>query len=130
MADNNNLLIIAEYSQNRIHPVILELLNKGRELADKADLKVNVLILAAENIENSELNELIYHGADQIQLLINSHLCSYLFIGLGETKILQKNERKDTKSLVITKIIINLQPNSNNMVKIKKVRQQSTLSGE
>ena len=82
MADNNNLLIIAEYSKKRIHPVILELLNKGRELADKADLKLNVLILAAENIENSELNELIYHGADQIQLLINDNFAypdEYLF---------------------------------------------------
>lgn len=73
MADKNNLLIIAEYSKNRIHPVIFELLNKGRELADKADLKVKVLILAAENIENKELNQLIYHGADEIQLLINDN---------------------------------------------------------
>jgi electron transfer flavoprotein alpha subunit len=62
--------------------VILELLNKGRELADKADLKLEVLILAAENIENSELNELIYHGADEIQLLINDNFAypdEYLF---------------------------------------------------
>jgi len=82
MADKKSLLIIAEYSKNRIHPVILELLNKGRELADKADLKLNLLVLAAENIENRELNELIYHGADEIQLLINGNFAypdEYLF---------------------------------------------------
>lgn len=73
MADKNNLLIIAEYSQNKIHPVAFELLNKGRELADKADLQLKVLIMAADYIENKELNELIYHGADQVQLLINDN---------------------------------------------------------
>ncbi|MFW5961728.1 MAG: electron transfer flavoprotein subunit alpha/FixB family protein [bacterium] len=82
MAENNKLLIIAEYSQNRIHPVVFELLNKGRLLADKADLSLKVLIAAADNIENKELNELIYHGADEVQLMVNENFSypdEYLF---------------------------------------------------
>ncbi|RAK05058.1 electron transfer flavoprotein alpha subunit apoprotein [Halanaerobium saccharolyticum] len=82
MADKNKLLIIAEYSQNRIHPVVFELLNKGRKLADKADLSLSVLIAAADNIENKELNELIYHGADEVQLIVNKNFSypdEYLF---------------------------------------------------
>jgi electron transfer flavoprotein alpha subunit len=66
MAEKKELLILAEYSQERIHPVVYELLNKGRELADKADLKLSVLILSPKKIN---LDELIYHGADTVYLM-------------------------------------------------------------
>jgi electron transfer flavoprotein alpha subunit len=66
MADKKELLILAEYSQNKIHPVVYELLNKGRELAKKAALSLSVLILTPEKIA---ADELIYHGADKVYLM-------------------------------------------------------------
>lgn len=66
MADQKELLILAEYSQNRIHPVVFELLNKGKELAEKADLYLSVLLLTPEKVDETEL---IYHGADKVYLI-------------------------------------------------------------
>jgi electron transfer flavoprotein alpha subunit len=66
MAEKKELLILAEYSQNKIHPVVYELLNKGTELADKAGLILSVLILTSEEIA---ADELIYHGADKVYLM-------------------------------------------------------------
>ena len=68
MSNKKELLILAEYNQNRIHPVVFELLNKGRELADKADLSLSVLLPSPKNIEAEEL---IYHGADRVYLMEN-----------------------------------------------------------
>ena len=66
--NNKELLIFAEYSNNKIHPVTYELLNKGKNLADKAGLKLSVLLIAPREIETDEL---IFHGADKVYLLEN-----------------------------------------------------------
>ncbi|MCC3144837.1 electron transfer flavoprotein subunit alpha/FixB family protein [Halanaerobium sp. Z-7514] len=63
MAAKKELLILAEYSQNKIHPVVFELLNKGQKLAEKADLNLSVLLLLPKKIDFSEL---IAHGADKV----------------------------------------------------------------
>ncbi|ADQ14941.1 electron transfer flavoprotein subunit alpha/FixB family protein [Halanaerobium hydrogeniformans] len=69
MAAKNELLILAEYSQDKIHPVVFELLNKGKELADKADLTLSVLILLPEKVD---LSELIFHGAEKVYYIEDS----------------------------------------------------------
>lgn len=66
MTNKDELLILAEYSQNRIHPVVYELLNKGRDLADKGDLTLSVLLAVPEKVETDEL---IFHGAEKVYLM-------------------------------------------------------------
>ena len=68
MSNNRELLIFAEYSDNKIHPVAYELLNKGKKLADKAGLELSVLLAAPEEVETDEL---IFHGADRVYLMEN-----------------------------------------------------------
>lgn len=63
MAAKKELLILAEYSQGKIHPVVFELLNKGQKLAEKADLNLSVLLLLPQKIDFSKL---IAHGADKV----------------------------------------------------------------
>ena len=63
MAAKNELLILAEYSQDKIHPVVFELLNKGQELAEKANLTLSVLILLPQKVD---LSELISQGAEKV----------------------------------------------------------------
>jgi len=70
MKNKEELLILAEYSQNRIHPVVYELLNKGRELADKAELTLSVLLTVPEEVE---ADELIFHGAEKVYLMENDN---------------------------------------------------------
>ena len=57
-----DILIYAEYLRGKVHPVTFELLNKGRELADKLGVKLSTVILGDEIEEWAK--ELIYHGAD------------------------------------------------------------------
>ncbi|MFW6280840.1 MAG: electron transfer flavoprotein subunit alpha/FixB family protein [Halanaerobium sp.] len=71
--NNNELLIFAEYSNNKIHPVTYELLNKGKDLSDKAGLKLSVLLIVPEEIETDEL---IFYGADKVYLLENKNYAS------------------------------------------------------
>jgi electron transfer flavoprotein alpha subunit len=57
------VLIFAETTGKKIHPVVYELLGKGRELADALGADLSALLLTGEDL-NSE--ELIYHGADKV----------------------------------------------------------------
>ena len=70
MKNQDELLILAEYSQNRIHPVVYELLNKGRELANKGDLTLSVLLTVPEEVE---ADELIFHGAEKVYIMENEN---------------------------------------------------------
>ncbi len=57
------ILVFAETRGGEIHPVTYELLGKGRELAEKLEAKLAVLLLAGEGIDPQEL---IYRGADKV----------------------------------------------------------------
>ena len=45
MADNNNLIVYCEYDEGRVADVSLELLTKGRVLADKLGVKLEALVI-------------------------------------------------------------------------------------
>lgn len=55
----------SEQRHGKIHPVSYELLNWGRELADKLEVPLSALLFG-KDISECELRELIYHGADQV----------------------------------------------------------------
>ena len=63
MNNDNGVLIIAEQNDGLIHKVSYELLNKGKELADKLGQKLECLILGDEGLV---LNELCYRGAEAV----------------------------------------------------------------
>ena len=89
--NNNELLILAEYSNNRIHPVVYELLNKGQMLADKADLTLSVLLAVPEEINTDEL---FFHGAEKVYLMEDPKFAfpDEYFYKENILSFLQKNE--------------------------------------
>ena len=45
MTDNNNLIVYCEYEDGKVADVSLELLTKGRVLADKLGVKLEALVI-------------------------------------------------------------------------------------
>lgn len=62
---HSGVWILAEQRGGAIHPVSHELLNRGRDLAQKLDVPLSAMLLGHEMAEE-EIQELIYHGADQV----------------------------------------------------------------
>lgn len=63
MKDASGILIIAEYSDDKIIPVIFELITKARALSDKIKANLSVFIMGS-NLKN--LDEMGEYGADRI----------------------------------------------------------------
>ena len=66
MNDYAGLMVFAEQSDGKIHPVAYELLGKGKELADRIGIGVSSVVLGYQMEE--EAQELIYYGADKVFL--------------------------------------------------------------
>ncbi len=64
--------VFAEQKDNKVQPVVFELLGKARELADKLNTYVGAVLLG-ENVEN-QAEELIWRGADKVYLVQDSSL--------------------------------------------------------
>ena len=62
MEEYKGILVIGEQNSNDIHKVSYELLGKGRELADKAGIELNALILG----KNMDVEELCFRGAEKV----------------------------------------------------------------
>ncbi len=75
LQDYKGVLVIGEQKGGKIHPVTLELLNRGRSLADSLDVELSCVLLGNE-IENIE--EVIYRGADKVYHIKNSRLENFL----------------------------------------------------
>lgn len=67
MSDYRGVMVFAEQENGKIHPVSYELLGKGKEIADKSGVELSCVLLGSQ-MENEEVNELIYHGADKVFL--------------------------------------------------------------
>lgn len=59
----SGVLVIAEQNKGEIHKVTYELINKGKELADRLKAPLDCLILADEGVDARELN---YRGAETV----------------------------------------------------------------
>ncbi len=73
----SNIWILAEQKNGNLHSVSHELLTRGRYLADKRGCSLWAVVLA-DRINDEELNELIYHGADKVLLAQHPMLGHFL----------------------------------------------------
>lgn len=68
---------IAETSRGKIKEVSFELLTRGRKLADKLDGEL-ASVLMGNNINNDDLQEFIYRGADKVYVINDPQLDNFI----------------------------------------------------
>jgi len=59
-----DVLVFAEQIEGEVHPVTYELMGKGRELANKIDQELHVILLGHDLMDQTD--EILAHGADKI----------------------------------------------------------------
>ena len=64
MADKNNLIVYCEYEDGKVADVSLELLTKGRQLADKLGIKLEAVV-AGDKLEGIE-QQILPYGVDTV----------------------------------------------------------------
>lgn len=75
MADKNNLIVYCEYEDGRVADVSLELLTKGRQLADKLGIKLEAVV-AGDNLKDIE-KQVMPYGVDTLYKLEDKRLYPY-----------------------------------------------------
>lgn len=73
--EGDEVLVFAEQRNNKIARVVLELLGKARELADKLNVKTAAILLTDK--DNKLSDELIKYGADKVYLAESELLKNY-----------------------------------------------------
>ena len=75
MADKNNLIVYCEYEDGKIADVSLELLTKGRQLADKLGVKLEAVV-AGDNLKDIE-KQIFPFGVDTVYKVEDKRLYPY-----------------------------------------------------
>ena len=75
MTDNNNLVVYCEFEDGRVADVRLELLTKGRELADKLGVKLEALVIG-DKLDGIE-EQIFPYGADVVYKVADKRLYPY-----------------------------------------------------
>ena len=75
MTDNNNLIVYCELEDGKVADVSLELLTKGRELANLLGVKLEALVVG-HNLDGVE-NQLFPYGADVVYKVDDARLYPY-----------------------------------------------------
>ncbi|MDE6198670.1 MAG: electron transfer flavoprotein subunit alpha/FixB family protein [Muribaculaceae bacterium] len=75
MADNNNLIVYCEFEDGKVADVSLELLTKGRHLADQLGVKLEALVIG-DNLKDVE-KQIAPYGADVIYKVEDARLYPY-----------------------------------------------------
>ena len=75
MTDNNNLVVYCEFEDGRVADVSLELLTKGRELADKLGVKLEALVIG-DKLDGIE-EQIFPYGADVVYKVADKRLYPY-----------------------------------------------------
>ncbi len=75
MADKNNLIVYCEFDEGRVADVSLELLTKGRELADKLGVKLEAVVIG-DKLDGVE-NQLFPYGVDVVYKVADKKLYPY-----------------------------------------------------
>ena len=76
MTDNNNLIVYCEFDEGKVADVSLELLTKGRELADKLGVKLEAIIIG-DNLDGVE-NQVFPYGVDTVYKVEDKRLYPYV----------------------------------------------------
>ncbi|MDE7410725.1 MAG: electron transfer flavoprotein subunit alpha/FixB family protein, partial [Paramuribaculum sp.] len=75
MTDKNNLIVYCEFDEGKVADVSLELLTKGRELADKLGVKLEAVVIG-DKLDGVE-NQLFPYGADVVYKVADDRLYPY-----------------------------------------------------
>lgn len=75
MADNNNLIVYCEYDEGQVADVSLELLTKGRVLADRLGVKLEALVIG-DNLNGIE-QQILPYGVDKLYKVEDKRLFPY-----------------------------------------------------
>ncbi len=75
MADNNNLIVYCEYDEGRVADVSLELLTKGRVLADKLGVKLEAIVIG-DKLGGIE-EQVFPYGVDVLYKVADERLYPY-----------------------------------------------------
>ncbi|MCC8038254.1 MAG: electron transfer flavoprotein subunit alpha/FixB family protein [Bacteroidales bacterium] len=75
MADNNNLIVYCEFEDGRVADVSLELLTKGRVLADRLGCRLEAIVIG-DNLKDVE-KQIAPYGADVIYKVDDKRLSPY-----------------------------------------------------
>lgn len=75
MTDKNNLIVYCEIEDGHIADVSLELLTKGRELANKLGVKLEAVVIG-DNLDGVE-NQIAPYGADVVYKVSDKRLYPY-----------------------------------------------------
>ncbi|MDE6811887.1 MAG: electron transfer flavoprotein subunit alpha/FixB family protein [Muribaculaceae bacterium] len=75
MADKNNLIVYCEYEDGKVADVSLELLTKGRQLADKLGIKLEAVV-AGDNLKDIE-KQIFPFGVDTVYKVQDKKLYPY-----------------------------------------------------
>lgn len=75
MADKNNLIVYCEYEDGKVADVSLELLTKGRQLADELGIKLEAVV-AGDNLKDIE-KQVFPYGVDTLYKVEDSRLYPY-----------------------------------------------------
>lgn len=73
--DKNNLIVYCEFDEGKIADVSLELLTKGRQLADTLGVKLEALVIG-DNLDGVE-NQIFPYGADVVYKVADKRLFPY-----------------------------------------------------
>lgn len=75
MADKNNIIVYCEYEDGKIADVSLELLTKGRQLADKLGVKLEAVV-AGDKLKDIE-KQILPYGVDRLYKVEDDRLYPY-----------------------------------------------------
>ena len=75
MSDKNNLIVYCEYEDGKVADVSLELLTKGRQLADRLGIKLEAVV-AGDNLKDIE-KQIFPYGVDTIYKVEDERLYPY-----------------------------------------------------
>ena len=75
MADKNNLIVYCEYEHGKVADVSLELLTKGRQLADRLGIKLEAVV-AGDKLKDIE-KEIFPYGVDTVYKVEDARLYPY-----------------------------------------------------
>lgn len=75
MSDNNNLIVYCEYDDGKVADVSLELLTKGRQLADKLGVKLEAVVVG-DKLDGIE-KQIFPYGADVVYKVEDKRLYPY-----------------------------------------------------
>jgi len=98
MNEYNGLMVFAEQTEGRIHPVSYELLGKGTEIAQKLGIEVCSVLLGSNM--GDEINELFYYGAQKVYYFDHPTLAEFDLLNYKHNLVRLVNDVKPETLLV------------------------------